>query len=320
MAAARQPKGVPVGGQFAAAYRADPGLRLNPAGPIGSKLAKAKTALAADRTAWSTKREALRKEELARDKQRRRLAGVQAATLILDQFPSADVLSYTRNEVTGTTDLVEIRDDRDGILYTRDDLDGPVPRAYREEEGQRRAAALDAVRHLRGTSLPPEHAAQGITVDGRHEQLHLATALEDGIEVLEGEDLPGATRRVHDSRRQLAEAINAVDESLLNAAMVHARQIHPDAKEMRLRENRARPGHLETSSLTTAEGEVIRDDGSYESWAFNTVEGSDPADIYDAVANVSQHSKIWDTDPRCEYDHRTREYIIYLDGRRRSEL
>lgn len=131
--------------------------------------------------------------------------------------------------------------------------------------------------------------------------------------------LSEATRQVHHSRRQLSEAIKAVDASLLNAAIVHARQIHPGATEMRLRDNRARPGYLETSSLTTGEGEVIRDDGSYESWAFNTIEGSDPADIYDAVANISQHSNIWDTDPRCEYDYRTREYIIYLDGRRRPE-
>jgi hypothetical protein len=131
--------------------------------------------------------------------------------------------------------------------------------------------------------------------------------------------LSEATRQVHHSRRQLADAIKAVDESLLNAAIVHARQIHPGATEMRLSDSRSRPGWLETSSLTTAEGEVIRDTGSHDSWAFNTIEGSDPADIYDAVASISQNSDIWYTDPRCDYDHRTREHIIYLDGRRRPE-
>jgi hypothetical protein len=152
---------------------------------------------------------------------------------------------------------------------------------------------------------PREMAREELVVTGR--------AVENNPALSE------ATRQVHHSRLQLADAIKAVDGSLLNAAIVHARQIHPGAKEMRLRDSRTRPGRLETSSLTTGDGEVIRDDGSYESWAFNTIEGSDPADIYDAVANISQHSDVWDTDPRCDYDHRTREHIIYLDGRRRPE-
>lgn len=319
MSTTRQPKGVPVGGQFAPTYRADPGLRLNPAGPIGSKLAQVKDALAADRTTWSAKREALRQEELAGITQRRRLAGVQAAALILDKFPSAEVLLYTRNEVTGTTTFDELRDVYNATIYSADDLIASAYRGRHTEDGERREAVRDAVRLLGGTSQPPEHDAQGITVHSNHEQLHLPTALQDGLDVLEGEDLAGATRRVQDSRRQLADAIKAVDESLLSAAIVHARQLRPGATEMRLRDNRARPGYLETSSLTTGDGEVIRDDGSYESWAFSTVEGADPGDIYDAITNVSQHSALWDTDPRCEYDHRTREYIIYLDGRRRSE-
>lgn len=48
--------------------------------------------------------------------------------------------------------------------------------------------------------------------------------------------LSEATRMVHYNRRQLAQAIKAMDETMLNAVVVHARQAFPGVKELRMRE------------------------------------------------------------------------------------
>jgi hypothetical protein len=189
MSEARQPKGIPVGGQFAATAHTEPELDLYPAGSVGDLLVKADAALAADGSRWNAKKETLRQEDLERTSRRRRIAGVRAASLILNKLPEADVLSYTRNPVTGITRLNEIRDVNDNTIYSSDHLDGPVSRGRYAEEAERRAAAREAVRILAGTDLPPEHDAQGITVHPNHERLHLATALEDGRRVLDAEEL-----------------------------------------------------------------------------------------------------------------------------------
>jgi hypothetical protein len=189
MTGSRQPKGIPAGGQFAPTAHTEPALGLYPAGSIVDHLARVDAALAVDGSRWNAKKEALRREELERSSRRRRLAGVRAASLILNKLPEADVLSYTRNPVTGTTDLDEIRDVNDTVIYSTDHLDGPVSRGRYTEEAERRAAVREAVRILAGTDLPPEHDAQGITVHTNHERLHLATALEDGLGVLDAEEL-----------------------------------------------------------------------------------------------------------------------------------
>lgn len=344
MTTARQPKGVPVGGQFAVTAHPEPGVALQPHGG-SEQLTDVTAPLAHYDARWKTEKADLDAQTEAHTQRRRRLSGARMASRLLQDFPDAASMTYTRDPLNGLVTMESIEDANEYTLFDDSEMDGSAFGGS-PEEARKKVAVRQSVRQLMGVTLPPDHTAQGITVQEASgtERIHLPTALEDGRRVLNAEDLtpeqssaqrmdaalagqavegnPGlseATRQVHHSRRQLADAIKAVDESLLSAAIVHARQIRPGATEMRLRDNRARPGYLETSSLTTGDGEVIRDDGSYESWAFSTVEGADPGDIYDAITNVSQHSTIWDTDPRCEYDHRTREYIIYLDGRRRSE-
>lgn len=186
---ARQPKGIPAGGQFAAAAHTEPGVALQPEVPLGERLAEVNAALAVNRSHWSAETEQLRQEDLERRQRRGRLAGVRSAALILNSLPEADVLSYIRNPVTGTTALDEIRDVEDNVIYSTDDLDGPVSRGLFHQEAERRAAVREAVRLLQGTERPPEYDAQGITVHSNHERLHLATALEDGLGVLEAEEL-----------------------------------------------------------------------------------------------------------------------------------
>ena len=61
------------------------------------------------------------------------------------------------------------------------------------------------------------------------------------------------------------------------------------------------------------------DKGPHGDWARKTVEGADPGSVTEALAGITPHSEIWDTDPRCDYDPTTEEHIIYLDGRRRQE-
>lgn len=189
MSEARQPMGIPAGGQFAPTAHTEPVVGLHPAGSVGDHLARVNAALAVDGARWHAKKEALRQEELERSHRRRRIAGVRAASLILNKLPEADVLSYTRNQVTGNTRLDEIRDVNGKVIYSTDNLDGPVSRGRYVEEAEQRAAVREAVRILAGTDLPPEHDAQGITVRCNDERLHLATALEDGLDVLEEEDL-----------------------------------------------------------------------------------------------------------------------------------
>jgi hypothetical protein len=189
MTEARQPKGIPAGGQFAATAHTEPELGLYPVGSVGDLLAKADSALAADGSRWDATKEALRTEDLERQQRRGRIAGVRAASRILNVLPEAATLSYTRNPVSGITTLDEIRNVDNNTIYSIDDLAGSAFRGRRTEEGERREAIRDAVRLLAGTSQPPEHGAQGITVHSNHERLDLATALEDGLGVLDAEEL-----------------------------------------------------------------------------------------------------------------------------------
>lgn len=198
MTTSRQPKGIPVGGQFAATTHAEPETGLYPVGSIGDRLANAKSALSVYTAEWNAEAEEMRQQSNARRKRHARVAGVRSATMILEHLPEADVLTYTRTPVMGMTSLLEVRDVDGNVIYNDDDLNNPLTRAKHYEETERRAAIREAVRILAGADMPPEHEAQGITVHSDHEQLHLPTALDDGIATLGTEPTPAqaSKRRV----------------------------------------------------------------------------------------------------------------------------
>ncbi|HEX9086723.1 MAG TPA: hypothetical protein VF867_04260 [Arthrobacter sp.] len=134
--------------------------------------------------------------------------------------------------------------------------------------------------------------------------------------------LSEVTRQVHHSRRKLAQAVKAMDETMLNATVIHLREAFPDARELRLRGHRIGDQQMVPTFLRTGAEEFIGakyNDGPNKDWARRTVEGADPGSVTDALAGISAHSEVWDTDPRCDYDPQTEEHIIYLDGRRRQE-
>lgn len=148
--------------------------------------------------------------------------------------------------------------------------------------------------------------------------------------VMVGRAVPGnpalseATRVMASRRRDVAQAISAMDEAMLNAAVIHVRQILPGAKEIRMRAMST--GNFDrvmtpTFVRTTDDGFIGANyaKAANADWARRTVEGSDPGSVTEALASVTPHSDIWDTDPRCDYDPQTEEHIIYLDGRRRQE-
>lgn len=155
----RQPKGIPAGGQFAATSHPEPEARLHPAVSTGEA---------------------------------RRIAGVRAASLILDRIPEADVLWYTHNPARGIGRLDQLRDGSGRVIYSGDDMDYPVSRTRQPKEAERRAAVREAVRLLAGPYVPPEHDAQGASAHLKHERLHLPTFLEYGPQVLDAEDLTPA--------------------------------------------------------------------------------------------------------------------------------
>jgi hypothetical protein len=217
MIEARQPKGIPTGGQFAATAHAEPALGLSGAGSIEDNLAQVNAALAVNRSHWDAEMAVLSKNEHERRMRRRRLAGVRSAALILNELPAADVLSYTRTQVVGTTALQEVRDVNGKVIYSTDDLDEPVSRGRYREEAERRAAVREAVRLLNGTELPPEHDAQGISVHPDHEELHLGTAIRDGLEVLAADDLTpeqASAQRVDAALKHWTEAAEGAQAAL----------------------------------------------------------------------------------------------------------
>jgi hypothetical protein len=134
--------------------------------------------------------------------------------------------------------------------------------------------------------------------------------------------LSEVARMLHHNRRQLALATKAIDKTMLDATVIHARQILPGAKELRMRTYRIGDQRTVPSFVRTADDDFIganHNKGPNGDWARRTVEGADPGSITEALAGITPHSDIWDTDPRCDYDPQTEEHIIYLDGRRRQE-
>ena len=129
------------------------------------------------------------------------------------------------------------------------------------------------------------------------------------------------TRMMHHNRNALAEAVLAMDKTHVDATVIQARQMFPGAKELRMRTYRVGDKQMVPTYLRTADDRFLGasyDKGPDGDWATRTIEGSDPGSIKEALAGVTPHSAIWDTDPRCEYDPQTEEHILYLDGRRSS--
>jgi hypothetical protein len=148
--------------------------------------------------------------------------------------------------------------------------------------------------------------------------------------VLTGQAVDGSptlsevTRQVHHQRRQLERAIKDMDRTMLDATVVHAKEMLPGAKELRLRQKSIgdSEGRMTPTFIRTADDNFIGaryDQSENANWASRTIEGADPGSIDDALASISPHSDVWDTDARCDFDPQTDEHIIYLDGRRRHE-
>jgi hypothetical protein len=131
------------------------------------------------------------------------------------------------------------------------------------------------------------------------------------------------TRLVQHQKRIRDRAQKAIDETMLNSAIIRAQQMFPGAKDLRL-EERMGPGYvryLAPSAITTADGERLEVDPRdiTDSWAYANLEGAEPANIAAAIAGISTYTEVWRTDKRTDYDPQTEETVIYLDGRRRLD-
>jgi hypothetical protein len=129
-------------------------------------------------------------------------------------------------------------------------------------------------------------------------------------------------RMVHHNRQRIELANKMMDRTMLDATVIHVRQILPGAKELRVRPYRLGDQQMVPTFVRTVNDEFIGANyakGESADWASRTVEGADPGSVTEALAGITRHSDIWDTDPRCDYDPQTEEHIIYLDGRRRQE-
>src|SRR5688500_5934517 len=91
----RQPKGIPVGGQFAAATHSEPQIQLQ-SGTHAQLAAKAAAAAAV----LTEKREFLRRQQVAAARRHQAIACAAASHHVLQEHPSASVLVF------------EIRDER----------------------------------------------------------------------------------------------------------------------------------------------------------------------------------------------------------------
>lgn len=134
--------------------------------------------------------------------------------------------------------------------------------------------------------------------------------------------LSEATRQAYHARRKLAQAVKELDETMLNATVIHLKQRFPGAKELRMRQPRGDDAKMIPTFLRTGDEKFIGaryDKGPDADWATRWVDGADPGSVTEALQGISAHSDIWDTNARCDYDPQTEEHLIYLDGRRRHE-
>ncbi|MET4143788.1 hypothetical protein [Arthrobacter sp. UYCo732] len=190
MTETRQPKGIPSGGQFAPGTRTEPDVRIRyPHGTTSEQLETVTALLTVDEARWEEQKAQRASQSEARTTRRRRLSGVRAAAQLIAEFPDAAYVDYTRDPINGITTLESIEDSEGYTLYDAKDMDGPVF-AGNDRDSRRRIAARQGVGKLRGVNPPPNHTDQGISVrEGDTERIHLPTALEDGLVLLEAEQL-----------------------------------------------------------------------------------------------------------------------------------
>lgn len=188
---ARVSKGVPAGGEFAATVHAEPYASLSGTSvrPIRERLSDLNTALAGANASWEAEKAELNSRSEDMTTRRRRLAGARTAARLLEEFPYADTLYYTRDPQSGITTFRCLEDKNGYTLCDDEDMDRPA-HTLNPKEMDKRVAVRQAVRSLTGATQPPGHEAQGITVHGDSEQLHLPTAVDDALAILdEDEDL-----------------------------------------------------------------------------------------------------------------------------------
>jgi hypothetical protein len=133
--------------------------------------------------------------------------------------------------------------------------------------------------------------------------------------------LSEVSRQVHHDRQRIALANKMMDQTMLDATVIHVRQLLPGAKELRLRGQRIGDQHMVPTFVRTADDEFIGANyakGPNGNRARRSIEGADPGSVTEALAGITPYSEIWDTDTRCDYDPQAEEHIIYLDGRRRQ--
>lgn len=187
---ARQPKGIPAGGQFAAATHTEPAVELNGPGTPGERVALVTAALVSFDARWESEKTELAAQSEAHAQRRRRLSGARAACRLLEDFPDAATMTYTRDPLNGIITMESIDNANGYTLFDDSEMDGS-PYGGSAEEVRRKVAVRQSVNRLIGKTPPPEHAAQGITVEESHgtETIDLRAALEDGYLQLEAEDL-----------------------------------------------------------------------------------------------------------------------------------
>lgn len=176
-------------GQYTFKQQSEAGLALAPAA-IGERLAEVDAALAHYDARWEAEKADLAAQSEAHAQRRRRLSGARTASRLLKDFPDAATMTYTRDPLNGITTMESIEDANGYTLFDDSEMDGSGF-ASSPEEVRRKVAVRQSIRRLTGTTPPPEHTAQGITIQESHgtETIHLPTALEDGYVQMDAEDL-----------------------------------------------------------------------------------------------------------------------------------
>jgi antitoxin (DNA-binding transcriptional repressor) of toxin-antitoxin stability system len=187
---ARVSKGVPAGGEFTATAHTEPAVELVPHRSASEQIAQVTAALVNFDARWETEKADLAAQSEAHTQRRRRFSGARTASRLLKDFPDAVTMTYTRDPLNGLITMESIEDANDYTLFDASEMDGSAF-AGSPDEVRRKVAVRQSVRRLSGATLPPEHAAQGITVQESHgtETIHLPTALADGYAQLEAEEL-----------------------------------------------------------------------------------------------------------------------------------
>jgi hypothetical protein len=168
-----------------------------------------------------------------------------------------------------------------------------------------------------------QQGAPTIELDGGPSELTRDELVVAGQAVPSSPALSEVARMMHHHRAEQARVTQAMDKTLVDAAVITAKQIFPGAKELRMRSMSIgeSDGKMTPTFIRTADDEFIGarfDNGADGNWASRTVEGADPGSIDDALNTVSPYSAVWHEDPRVEYDPSTDETVLYLDDRRSS--